>query len=69
MNQIEQGRSLRAFAKAYDLSISTVYREIRRGRLEVHKVGKKGIITSSSEARWLESLPRLKKQGRFLRVA
>jgi transposase len=52
------GRSISAFAEAYDVSVPTVNRMIRRGQLTAHKIGSRTIITHADEAAFLASLPR-----------
>ncbi|SDO20549.1 DNA binding domain-containing protein, excisionase family [Filomicrobium insigne] len=42
---------------------TTLYAEIKAGRLEAIKVGRKTLITASAEQTWLTTLPRLSAQA------
>lgn len=50
-------RSPAGFARRQGLSISTVYKEIRAGRLSAKKVGTRTFISEQAEANWVDSLP------------
>ena len=50
-------RSPAGFAKRQGLSISTVYKEIRAGRLPAKKVGTRTFISEQAEVNWVDSLP------------
>jgi len=49
--------SKREFGVKYDLSVSSVEKEIREGRLEAKKAGHRTIITAEAQARWEAALP------------
>lgn len=42
---------------------TTLYAEIKSGRLEAIKVGRRTLITASAEQAWLATLPRLAAQA------
>lgn len=50
-------RSPAGFAKRQGLSISTVYKELRAGRLSAKKVGTRTFISEQAEADWADALP------------
>jgi len=50
-------RTVAGFAKRQGLSISTVYKELRSGRLKAKKVGTRTHISDQAEADWLNNLP------------
>jgi hypothetical protein len=50
--------SKREFGVAHGLGMSSVEKEIREGRLEAKKVGRRTIITPDARDRWLAGLPR-----------
>ena len=54
--------SQQQFATSNGISLSTVQKEIREGRLEALKIGKRTGITAEAAARWRESRPRIKPQ-------
>lgn len=43
-------------AKTIGVSRSTIYREIKSGRLKVTKIGKRAVILAEDRRAWLESL-------------
>lgn len=49
--------SIANFGRAFSVGRSTVYEEIRAGRLKVRKVGTRTIITYDDAMAWLHSLP------------
>ena len=53
----KQASSIQEFADRYGLARSTVYVEINRGRLKVHKVGKRSLILVRDELEWLRTMP------------
>ena len=50
-------RSPRGFAARMGISPSNVYKEIRAGRLNAKKLGKRTIISEQAEQAWLDALP------------
>jgi hypothetical protein len=50
-------RTVAGFAKRQGLSISTVYKELRSGRLKAKKVGTRTQITQKYEDEWEDNLP------------
>ena len=46
-------RSISGLAKKYGLCRGTLYNEIRRGKLEITKIGSRSIVTPDQEAAWL----------------
>jgi hypothetical protein len=50
-------RSPAGFAKRQGISISTVYKELRSGRLKAKKLGRRTHITEKAEKDWQDSLP------------
>ena len=49
--------SIPNFAEVVDLSVSTIYDEIRAGRLTPSYPNRKPLITRREGQRWLDSLP------------
>jgi hypothetical protein len=49
--------SVTEFARRNSISRSRAFFEIRSGRLEARKVGRRTIITIEAEAAWLAALP------------
>jgi excisionase family DNA binding protein len=43
--------------KLMNVSISTIYREIKRGRIKVKKAGRKTLVPAESINTWLAELP------------
>jgi hypothetical protein len=43
--------------RRHPLSLSQIYEEIRKGRLDAVKVGTATLITAEGEAKWLANLP------------
>jgi len=52
--------TVKEFAKAHGLGLTTAYEELKRGRLKAVKVGAKTLITVEAQAAWLASLPSYK---------
>jgi excisionase family DNA binding protein len=52
----KQAYSIREFCARYGLGRQTIYDEINRGRLRVHKVGKRSLILRADERIWLDNL-------------
>jgi hypothetical protein len=50
----------REFCRRNNICPETGYREVRAGRLEVVKIGRKSLVTAEAERKWLDSLPRLR---------
>jgi excisionase family DNA binding protein len=49
--------SVETFCLAFDIGRSTIYEEIRSGRLKAHKVGTRTIIALEDGLAWLHDLP------------
>jgi len=47
----------KAFGKKHNVSRTTIYNEIKSGRLKAKKLGGRTIITAEDERAWLDSLP------------
>jgi excisionase family DNA binding protein len=58
--------SINDFCVRYGIGRTTIYEEIRTGRLEAVKVGRRTLITEQAAQDWLRSLP---KAGETRRVA
>jgi excisionase family DNA binding protein len=52
--------TVKEFAQAHGLGLTTAYEELKTGRLKAVKVGAKTLITEEAQAAWLASLPRYK---------
>jgi excisionase family DNA binding protein len=59
MDNVRKAYSVNEFCGRNGISRSTVYEEIRRGRLKVRKLGRKTLITDKAERTWLDALPLL----------
>jgi hypothetical protein len=58
-DQIELARKafrLKEIAERNGLGLTTIYNEIKKGRLRVRKVGRATIVTAADEAAWLNAL-------------
>ena len=53
-NKPHHPRSLAALAERTGVCLATVYNEIKRGHLEVTKIGARTIATEEQERAWLE---------------
>jgi helix-turn-helix protein len=51
--------SVEKFVQAFNIGRSTVYEEIRAGRLKVRKAGARTLITHEDALAWLNGLPTL----------
>jgi hypothetical protein len=49
--------SVESFATAHEIGRSSVYEEIKTGRLKARKVGERTIITDEDAAEWRSKLP------------
>jgi excisionase family DNA binding protein len=60
---MSEGRSYspRQFCERHNLSNTTFYDQIKKGRLVALKVGRKTIITEEAEQDWLASLPKMRE--------
>ncbi len=58
---------IRAFAKAYGISRSQVYLEIKSGRLAIFKVGRRTLISRDAAEAWRQALER--ERARSLRAS
>lgn len=67
MTQEVIDRSPKGFAHRYGLSVSTIYNQMRSGRLKAKKLGKRTLITAEAEQEWLDNLPDavVDENGRF----
>lgn len=57
--------SIPGTAEAVDLSPDFIRKEIREGRLEAKKAGRRTIITHAARDRWLANLPSISPKGRI----
>ena len=48
----EQALSVRHFARVNGISPGSVYKEIREGRLEARKIGRRTVITTPDADKW-----------------
>ena len=55
--------SIEQLCKWSSIGRSTIYEEIREGRLQVRKVGRRTIVLREDAERWLSSLPVAAAQG------
>lgn len=53
-----QALTVAEFLAAYRIGRSTLYEEIKAGRIEVRKIGKRTLIPAESARTWFESLPK-----------
>jgi excisionase family DNA binding protein len=56
--------SIDDFCSRYGIGRTTAYEEIRTGRLEAVKVGRRTLITEQAAQDWLSSLPKAGKTRR-----
>jgi hypothetical protein len=47
------------FAKRHSIGLSTVYGEIRSGRLPARKIGRRTVIAIDDARTWIDRLPRV----------
>jgi hypothetical protein len=62
-SELPQGQafySLEDFAKHHRIGLSTVYGEIRSGRLLARKIGRRTVIASADARAWTDQLPRVR---------
>lgn len=50
--------SVEQFCLRYSIGRSSVYEEIKAGRLQIKKVGTRTLISHEEAARWFNALPR-----------
>jgi excisionase family DNA binding protein len=53
----QQAYSVEKFGRAFNIGRSTVYEEIRSGRLKARKVGARTLIAHEDAMAWLKALP------------
>ena len=61
-SELQQGQafySLEDFAKRHSIGLSTVYGEIRSGRLPARKIGRRTVIAMDDAKTWIDQLPRV----------
>lgn len=51
-----QSKTVDEFCRDHRVSRTTVYQEVKRGRLRLAKIGRASRITSASEAEWLRAI-------------
>jgi hypothetical protein len=49
------------FAKRHGIGRTTVFSEIKAGRLQARKVGKRTLVTAEDERAWLACLPKARE--------
>ena len=60
---MSEGRSCspKEFRERHNISNTTLYDQIKKGRLVALKVGRRTIITEEAERNWLASLPKMRE--------
>ena len=61
-SELQQGQafySMDDFAKRHSIGLSTVYGEIRSGRLQARKIGRRTVIAIDDAKMWIDRLPRV----------
>ena len=56
-----RAHSPKEFCARNNISNTTLYKEIKQGRLVALKVGRRTIITEEAEKNWLASLPKVRE--------
>jgi hypothetical protein len=54
---LQRAMSIRAFCEIYDIGRTSVYAEIKAGRLKVRRVGARTLIGDDEAQKWWDSLP------------
>jgi hypothetical protein len=54
---------LEDFAKHHRIGLSTVYGEIRSGRLPARKIGRRTVIAIDDARAWIDQLPRVQPRA------
>lgn len=55
--------SIEEFADSYGIGRTTIYEQIKAGRLAARKVGRRTVITALDAERWLNDLPMIGGQA------
>jgi hypothetical protein len=55
--------SLDEFARRHQIGLTTIYAEIKAGRLTARKIGRRTVIAVNDAEAWREQLPRVQLQG------
>jgi excisionase family DNA binding protein len=56
--------SIANFGRFFSIGRSTIYEEIRSGRLKIHKAGARTLISHDDAIAWLNALPTREGQSR-----
>lgn len=55
--------SLDEFARRHQIGLTTIYAEIKAGRLTARKIGRRTVIAVNDAEAWREQLPRVQLRG------
>jgi helix-turn-helix protein len=58
-SQTREAFGVREFCARYSICRETFYEEVRRGRIQARKLGKKTVILRADAEKWASSLPAL----------
>lgn len=58
MDTNKRALQIQEFCELYGVGKSTMYEEVKAGRLTVRKIGKRSLIAVDDADAWLENLPR-----------
>jgi hypothetical protein len=59
----QRAMSIAEFCRDYGTGRTTAYQEIKSGRLQARKCGKRTIVTEDAAEAWLQSLPTVAAAG------
>jgi hypothetical protein len=59
----QRAMSIRAFCEIFDIGRTSVYGEIKAGRLKVRKAGRRTLIGDDDAEEWWRSLPAIKRDS------
>ncbi len=57
MTSSAKAYSVSEFCRQYSIGRTTVYTEVKAGRLRLRKAGKRSLIASEDAEAWIDSLP------------
>ena len=57
LNESGLAYSPREFGRRNAIGLTTVYEELKAGRLTARKIGRRTIVLASDEAKWRDALP------------
>jgi excisionase family DNA binding protein len=58
MDTKKRALQIQEFCDMYGVGKSTMYEEVKAGRLQVRKIGKRSLIAVDDADRWLANLPK-----------